>query len=372
MVIRHRRPRATPKRSHRIAAVFEQLAPGTAAPALAFPGIAVPEPEGAKRRFVAGSFATLLHAAGVGFLLLLASLAPVIEEELIPVQLLREEAAEEEPAPAPRALAERRALNYAPSLQAVTPQVVNPRIIADASFKKFEMAAVNPVAAPTRIAHSRTVVERVSAVRSPVVARASNVDVSNVGGPVVRGPVVAEGSGRSAGPRRIASAAAGTSSGTGTLALGGSSVREGVISNRDVLGTPHGAPAVTVDTAVGDSFMSGTGGSGSGTGGSSASATSCLQRPQVQAYIGVVESRTLDRWMLPPGVPANQKVTLRFRLDVAGSPSKVEILAATDNALGVSAVDALRAASPFPPMPEAVRCLSRAGINATFTNPGTG
>ena len=85
MQIRHRRPRATPKRSHRIAAVFEQLAPGTAAPALAFPGIAVPEPEGAKRRFVAGSFATLLHAAGVGFLLLLASLAPVIEEELIPV-----------------------------------------------------------------------------------------------------------------------------------------------------------------------------------------------------------------------------------------------------------------------------------------------
>jgi len=63
-------------------------------------------------------------------------------------------------------------------------------------------------------------------------------------------------------------------------------------------------------------------------------------------------------------------VTLKFRLDVAGSASRVALVRATDNALGASAIDALRAASPFPPLPEDARCLARVPITATFSNPG--
>jgi TonB family protein len=76
--------------------------------------------------------------------------------------------------------------------------------------------------------------------------------------------------------------------------------------------------------------------------------------------------------VLPPGVQANQRVTLRFKLDVAGSATSVSLVKASDNALGASAVDALRAAAPFPPMPTAARCLGLVPITATFSNPVAG
>jgi TonB family protein len=230
------------------------------------------------------------------------------------------------------------------------------------------MDAVSSVAAPKQINRSAaTVVERVSAVNSIVAARASAVDVGTASGPVVRGPVRADlPAGPSAGPRQVAVAAGGNTSGTGRLTIGGgSSVREGVVSNRDVLGSPNGAPLASVDTKVGEGMLRGSGGSGE----SVVSETACFQRPEVQAYLSQVQNRTLDRWVLPPSVSSDQQVTLRFKLDVAGSASNVSLVKASDNALGLSAVDALRSASPFPAMPESARCLVRVPITATFSNP---
>jgi TonB family protein len=80
----------------------------------------------------------------------------------------------------------------------------------------------------------------------------------------------------------------------------------------------------------------------------------------------------MARWVLPPGIPNGQSVTLRFTLDVGGSATSVSVVKATHNALGASAVDALRAAAPFPPMPAAVRCLGRLVITGTFSNPHAG
>jgi hypothetical protein len=83
-----------------------------------------------------------------------------------------------------------------------------------------------------------------------------------------------------------------------------------------------------------------------------------------------VQARTLERWVLPPSVSAGQyHVAL---LDVAGSASNVSLVRASDNALGLSAVDALRSASPFPAMPDSARCLMRVPITATFSNPVAG
>ena len=150
---------------------------------------------------------------------------------------------------------------------------------------------------------------------------------------------------------------------------GGSSVREGVVSNRDVLGSPNGAPLASVDTQVGEGMLRGSSG---GSGDTVVSETACFQKPEVQAYLSQVQNRTLERWVLPPSVSADQHVTLRFKLDVAGSASNVSLVRASDNALGLSAVDALRAASPFPAMPDAARCLVRVPITATFSNPVAG
>lgn len=374
----HRPKRRTTMAAARMGAAFQK--PAGAAVAYDFPGLTLKDPESARRTLLTGGLATLVHASAVALLVILASLAPAIEEAIIPVQILKDEPKptqkEQEPAPAPKALAERRSLDYAPAVQAVQPQIVNPRVVAEAapavSADVLKMDAVSSAVAPKQINRtSATTVERVSAVNSIVAARAAAVDLGSAAGPVVRGPVRADlPTGPSAGPRQVTTAAGGTSMGTGRLVIGGgSSVREGVVSNRDVLGSPNGAPIASVDTQVGEGMLRGSSG---GSGDAAVSETACFQKPEVQAYLSQVQNRTLERWVLPPSVSADQHVTLRFKLDVAGSASNVSLVRASDNALGLSAVDALRSASPFPAMPDAARCLVRVPITATFSNPVAG
>ncbi|MGH0032830.1 MAG: TonB family protein [Myxococcota bacterium] len=374
-----RRPKGKRPR-HVVRAAFEKPSGGGAAAlTAAYPGFSEPDPEGSRRRWITGGLATFLHLGSLGILIILASLAPVIEEELIPVTLLKDEPPPEvKPAAAPKALAERRPLPFNPQVQSIQPQIVNPAIVAEAApaiaAEALQMDAVSAVTAPTQIASaSSVVVERVSAVNSVARATAARVDVANVGVPAVRGPVKVNAPvGPSVGPRQVTAATVAPSIGT-ALQIGsgsGSSVAEGVVSNRDVVGSPDGALVVSVDTAVGDGFLRGTEASGDGS--SVVSLSACMQRPEVRSYLSGIKDRTLDRWVLPPGVASDKRVTLRFRLDSAGSASNVSVVKAEDNALGASAVDALRSASPFPPMPESVRCLTRVPIVGTFSNPVAG
>lgn len=379
--IRRRRAKRRGRPKRPVAAAFQRPASGGAA-AMAYPGYTEIRDEDSRRRFLTGSLAALLHLSGFAVLLLLASLAPDLEEKIIPVQILKEEPPpppEEpaEPAPAPKALAERRPLPFDPAVQAVAPQVVNPHVMAEAApsvrAEALEMDSVRTVKAPADIQHTTRVVDRVSAVDSSVRPRATHVDVSRVAGPVVRGPTHVDApAGPSVGPRRVQAAEVGTTMGTAPMKVGsgtGSSVKEGVLSGRDVVGSPDGALVMAVDTTIGEGLLRGSTPGGSGTGPAEVSNSKCIQLPEVVAYLAEVEKRTVSRWNLPPGVEADRKVTLRFHIDAAGSASRVSIVRAEDNALGASAVDALRAAAPFPAMPEAARCLARVPIVGTFSNP---
>jgi TonB family protein len=248
-------------------------------------------------------------------------------------------------------------------------------VVAEASptvrAEAIQMDSVSTSVAPTTIARSTTVVERVSAVHSIVTARAAAVDVSKVGSSAVRGPIkVNSPVGPSVGPRKVTATATGTTIGTGTLSIGeGSSVREGVVSNRDVLGSPDGAPLVSVNIAVGEGNLRGSGGTGTGLQpGGTGRDPQCVTRPAVLQYMEQIRVRTEQRWKLPPGLAAAQQVTLRFKLDAAGSATDVELVQASDNALGASAIDAMRSASPFPPIPEGARCLAQKRIKATFSS----
>ncbi len=372
-ILRRRKPR---HRGPVLRAAFEKPA-GGAVLRVAYPGYTSPDDEGNKRTVLSGGLAAALHLSALGTLILFASLAPIVEEQILPVQLLKDEPLPlDEPAPAPKALAQRRNLPFAPAVQAVQPQIVNPRIIAEARpaivAEAIEMEAVGTSAEPTRIDHRATVVERVSPVNAAVRARVSSVDVAAVGSPAVRGPTRVEGPvGPSVGPQRVEAAPAGTTAGT-ALQIGsgnGSSVREGVLSDRDVIGSPDGALVVSIDTTIGQGAYAGTSEAGSGRDVAPRSQTACLENPAVQAYLGDVKHRTMARWILPPGVPAGMQVTLRFQLDPAGSASRISIQSAQDPALGASAIDALRSAAPFPPMSDEVRCLARVPILGTFSNP---
>jgi hypothetical protein len=247
---------------------------------------------------------------------------------------------------------------------------VNPQVIARAApqvaAERIEMNSVGQVAAPREVTRSAVVVDKVSAVRSAAQAVQGRVDVAATQGPALRGPIEVEApAGASVGPRQVTNV--GNTIGTGTVRLGdGSSVREGIASDRDVLGSPTGPRLADVNTAVGQGLM---GGGGGGTGAGGVSLGDCFARPEVKQYWAAIQDRMYARWVLPPDVPSNQEVQLRFQLDAAGSAHAVQLVGSGDTRLGASAVDALRSAAPFPPMADRVRCLAGAPIIGTFRNP---
>jgi hypothetical protein len=373
-----------------------------AAPRYSFPGFAFPRPEGRSRRLLAGLGALAVHALLLGALVLATWLAPPEEKEKpIPVALLpppppppkpRPEPRVERaptpaptpaprpepkpvaqpkpaPAPAPKALAERRSVNFAPRAQAVQPQVVNPTVIAKAApavaAPKLDMSAVSSVTAPREISSAPLAVESVQAAPSPVAATPSKVDLGAAGAPALRGPIEPNAPvGASVGPRQVVQS--GSTVGTGSATTGdGSSVREGRLSSRDVLGSPDGPRLANVNTRVGQGNLKGPGGTGTVLGGGD---PDCDTRPEVRAYMDQIKQRTLARWATAGKTPAGRvRAKLRFQVDVGGSASRVEMVSSDDPRVGSSVVDALRAASPFPPMSDRVRCLADSQLTATFT-----
>jgi hypothetical protein len=321
-------------------------------------------PDSGKSTLATGSLSAAIHAGIIALLLIIAAMTPEVVEEIITVQLIKDKP----PIPARKALAERRKIDFAPALQAAQPQIVNPRVLAAAApvinAQVVQMDAVSAAKAPTQVARSSVSVGRVSAVGSIGGYRASNVDVSNAAGPVVRGPVRAVGPvGPSVGPRKVVSRT-GTTVGTGSLAIEGSSVREGLLSARDVIGSPRGAKLASVNTAVGEGNLRGS--AGTGLSEDRVAAADCLTRGEVKTYVRLIRDRVLSRWSLPYG-SKDAQVELRFRVDAAGSATSIEFIGG-DNALGASAIDAMRSASPFPALPDRARCLANKLITATFTS----
>jgi outer membrane biosynthesis protein TonB len=391
--LRRRVERSTPYHDLRIGAAARS---GRAA-RFAFPGIEFPVPEGARRRTTAGALAILTHASVFALLFALAWLMPPpVKEEPIPIELIAlpkpppppPPIAKVEPppapraatppppkpiavkppppapAPAPKALAERRTANFAPSAQAVTPQMINPSVIAKASpavdAKSLQSSA------PREIQAAGINVQAVQAVTNVAAPTPTQVDMGAAAAPALRGPLQGAGAtGPSVGPKAIA-APNSDSIGAGSVVRSGdgSSVREGVVSGRDVLGSPDGPRVASANTAVGQGNMRGTG-EGTTLGGNT---SDCDARPEVKAYTKLVESRTYARWVAPPDAPGGvTKATLRWQLDVGGSVASVKLVSSKDAKIGASVVDALRSASPFPPMSDRVRCLAGRGITGIFT-----
>ncbi|MBW2314698.1 MAG: TonB C-terminal domain-containing protein [Deltaproteobacteria bacterium] len=369
LVVRRRRSRMTPMK-RRIGAAA--AAGAGAAPPVDFPGIDFEEKGDRRGRFLGAGLAALIHFGLLGALILLAALNPEIAEEFIELQLLKEPPAKKtDPAPARRVVAERRSSNFAPQAQALKADVVNPKVVArraSHSTDTLRVEAPSAVVAPRKVTRARVVTQRVTAVATVGMVDRTDVEVANdAAAPTLRKASVTGPTGPSVGPRQIV--AKGDTIGTGPSMIIGlgdtSSVRDGIDSDRDVLGSRTGPRLASVNTAIGDGMMDGAGGTGRG----GVAAGDCYKLPEVQRYLEAVRVRTLARWQLPASVPANMSVTLKFKIDPAGSATRVDVVAAANRALGQSAVNALTSASPFPAMAGRGRCLAREPIMATFRNP---
>ena len=260
---------------------------------------------------------------------------------------------------------------FDPAPMALAPQVVSPAVIQKAApvvnAERLQVDTLSPVQAPREVARAARVVDQARAYQSVASATASPVAI-DAQAPAIRGKVdIHAPAAVLAGPRQVVSTGQTVGAG-GPEALGtGSSVREGIASNRDVLGARTGVRA-EVGWEVGDGLGRGPGGDGTGDRGG-VTWEQCTNRPEVQAYLGRIKSRVLSRWVLPPEVNANQAITLRFILDPAGTANRVDFVSSANSTLGESAVKAMRSASPFGQMSPRVRYLAGNPIQATFRNP---
>ncbi|MGH7927364.1 MAG: TonB family protein [Candidatus Binatia bacterium] len=94
------------------------------------------------------------------------------------------------------------------------------------------------------------------------------------------------------------------------------------------------------------------GGTGTGTGGGSSSGVRGASNLDFNRYLQQLERRVKSVWKYPEEVAGVQEVAVRFSLDRAGKLIQAQVLDSSDTRLNSSAVEAMKRASPFPPIPE--------------------
>jgi hypothetical protein len=130
-------------------------------------------------------------------------------------------------------------------------------------------------------------------------------------------------------------------------------LREGVITNRDVIGVDDANPLPYEDAYKDLGVVLATGGTGNGlVGGQEA----CLGHPEVRAYNDMIRERV--KRQLTETVIEPQAVKFWIKLDIDGSIRDFELRSHRGTAIGLNVQTAIYEASPFPPMPEAVRCMA--------------
>lgn len=109
------------------------------------------------------------------------------------------------------------------------------------------------------------------------------------------------------------------------------------------------------------------GGTGVGTGGGSTTGLKGIPNADYNQYLQQLEKRVHSVWKYPDGVTGVQKVAVRFALDRAGKLVQAEVLDSSDSRLNASAVEAMKRASPFPPIPESLKDLANEPLIIRFT-----
>jgi TonB family protein len=144
-----------------------------------------------------------------------------------------------------------------------------------------------------------------------------------------------------------------TDAGPGIKALKEGEQIPGSLKGMGTAAGPYGAPGGSRS----GSGLSG-GGSGAGTGGGSSTGLKGIANSDYNQYLQQLKKRVESVWKYPDDVTGVQKVAVRFILDRAGKLTLAEVLDSSDSRLNTSAVEAIKRASPFPPIPETLKDLA--------------
>jgi TonB family protein len=361
------RPRSPKRRARRLRMAFAPAGAVSAAPAGSPPHLGFRAEESGRAALLSGSLTTLLHAGVIALLLLFAWMAPDVKDVVIPVTVLKEAPGSRE-APAPKALAPRRPaaadLAAAVARTPLPPDAPNPL-----SPEVFEQAQVARAQVPESFERRQLDAQRLEARKTIDAPRP--LDVATLSPTKVSPSELRAPSFQYEGPRAVDTRARVESLSPEAFAAPKPVVRDYRGAANQVVQAPAttaaGPPAPGADTHVSGRWLGG--GEGTGGTGTAIGTVRCEESAPVARYYDEMQRRASARWEVPPDAPTDQPVVLRFQLDVSGSVTHVEFVKAASPALGESAVHALRAASPFPPLDDDVReCLS-GPLLATFDVP---
>jgi TonB family protein len=134
-------------------------------------------------------------------------------------------------------------------------------------------------------------------------------------------------------------------------------------------GALKGAGTATGPYGVPGGRSSGTGlaGAGSGVGTGGGSMTGLLSSADYNQYLTQLKKRVESVWKFPDGVSGVHKVAILFTLDRAGRLVQSEVLESTDTRMNASAVEAMKRAAPFAPIPESLKDLANTPLRMQFT-----
>ena len=377
LVIRRRHRKKQPLPLCASAGGFALREPLPAGPAGETPSLTLREPESARSALISGGLSAFLHLGLFGAIVVAAWLAPPETiRKLIPVEIIREKpGSNEAPAPArPRVLRRSRPRTMAAQRPRAVPRVA-PRAPLQPAVQPIDAQAIqvqnlDPLKAPTelrrrRVTSRQVTVRRTAASPQATAAQVSAVDVrpTDLNAPQVDFD----------GPRQIVPGAqvvigapeAFTDLSDPDPADYQAAAPDAVFTSEgDVDGSAYSA--IEIDTDLDLEFVDGgvVGGTGTAVG-----VVPCMQSAFVVRYNAILKQRVLARWTVPPGFSPGEEVVLIFQLDSSGAATSIEFKGDVDPALGQSAVAAMRAASPFPPMDDNVRCLAEIRLRGTFSSP---
>ncbi|NIO07736.1 MAG: TonB family protein, partial [Deltaproteobacteria bacterium] len=85
---------------------------------------------------------------------------------------------------------------------------------------------------------------------------------------------------------------------------------------------------------------------------------SAIQSPDFAPYLEMIKQRVEAVWDYPAGVSGKHEINLVFVIDRGGKLVRAKVLDATNSKLDRGVLQAVRAASPFPPIPESLKDLA--------------
>jgi TonB family protein len=130
-------------------------------------------------------------------------------------------------------------------------------------------------------------------------------------------------------------------------------------------GDPAGIKALREGTQLPGALKGG--GTGAGSGGGSVTGLKGLSSADYNRYLSQLKKRVESVWKYPDGVSGVQKVAILFTIDRAGRLMQSEVLESTDARLNASAVEAMKRAAPFAPIPENLKDLANTPLRMQFT-----